>query len=312
MAEDMAAYNTIIKKRNAENNGWDSILPVTLAENVLTDEAGGTVASQLASVVKFPTATGTGTAIVISYAPFTYTAGQSFTFVASANNSGSATTIAVNGASTVSLYKPNTTDTPNIVSGKAYTVWYDGTDFFLKASAEGDAVAANVLAGKKFSNDDDTGIVGTMPNRTSTQLATLNPGVQNYIYMYPPEGYYNGSIMVYSGYITDYIPNNILTGKNIYGVIGIAKRRASGNVSAISQNTMWTINCGFQPKQVSIQFTYNARTGYHIRDFEWNVSGQLQYNGVSAVNPTSSGFGIQVQDYMTGGATNITWVASEQ
>ena len=55
----MAAYNTIIKKRNAENNGWDSILPVTLAENVLTDEAGGTVASQLASVVKFPTATGT-------------------------------------------------------------------------------------------------------------------------------------------------------------------------------------------------------------------------------------------------------------
>lgn len=44
----MAVYNTIIKKRNTTNDGWDSILPITLAENVLINESGGTVASHLA------------------------------------------------------------------------------------------------------------------------------------------------------------------------------------------------------------------------------------------------------------------------
>jgi hypothetical protein len=47
----MATYNTVIKKRNAVNNGWDSILPITTAENVLTDEQGGTVATHLAESV---------------------------------------------------------------------------------------------------------------------------------------------------------------------------------------------------------------------------------------------------------------------
>jgi hypothetical protein len=47
----MATYNTVIKKRNAVNNGWDSILPITTAENVLTDEQGGTVATHLAENV---------------------------------------------------------------------------------------------------------------------------------------------------------------------------------------------------------------------------------------------------------------------
>ncbi|GAU79498.1 hypothetical protein [Fusibacter sp. 3D3] len=39
----MSTYNTVIKKRNAQNNGWDSILPITTAENVLVDESGKTV-----------------------------------------------------------------------------------------------------------------------------------------------------------------------------------------------------------------------------------------------------------------------------
>ncbi len=39
----MSTYNTVIKKRNPQNNGWDSILPITTAENVLVDESGKTV-----------------------------------------------------------------------------------------------------------------------------------------------------------------------------------------------------------------------------------------------------------------------------
>ena len=43
----MATYNTVIKKRNTANDEWDSILPITTAENVLTDESGGTLDSHL-------------------------------------------------------------------------------------------------------------------------------------------------------------------------------------------------------------------------------------------------------------------------
>ena len=33
----MSTYNSIIKKRNAGNTDWDTILPVTTAENVMLD-----------------------------------------------------------------------------------------------------------------------------------------------------------------------------------------------------------------------------------------------------------------------------------
>lgn len=47
----MATYNTLIKKRNASNTGWDSILPITTAENVLINEQGDTVATHMADGV---------------------------------------------------------------------------------------------------------------------------------------------------------------------------------------------------------------------------------------------------------------------
>ena len=61
----------------------------------------------------------------------TFKNGYSKTFIATANNNGSATTI--NGKP---LYKPGTTTAPNIKEGKAYTVWYNSVSdcFFLQAS----------------------------------------------------------------------------------------------------------------------------------------------------------------------------------
>ncbi|WP_348982924.1 hypothetical protein [Desulfosporosinus sp. FKA] len=108
----------------------------------------------------YQTAGGTATAITLTIKE-TLTDGFPMTFIASAANSGASTTI--NGSP---LYKPNTTTAPNLIAGKAYTVWWSqsGNCFFIKASAEGTAVATNVLAGTTFSNDNDTGISGTMPN----------------------------------------------------------------------------------------------------------------------------------------------------
>lgn len=159
------------------------------------------------SDLTYQTAGGTATTITLTMQ--TLVDGYSKTFIASANNSGAATTI--NGKA---LYKPGTTIAPNLAAGKAYTVWYNSASgcFFIKASAEGDAIAANVLAGKKFSNDSDTGITGTMTNNGAV---TITPGTTNKVI---PAGYHNGS-----GYVVgdaDLISANIKSGANIFGVAG--------------------------------------------------------------------------------------------
>lgn len=135
-----------------------------------------------------------GTATAITLSMLTLKNGYSKTFIATANNNGSATTI--NGKP---LYKPGTTTAPNIKAGKAYTVWYNSVSdcFFLQASAEGDATVAQVLAGAIFSTDDDTGLVGTMPNNGSLdKVLSLNETFNL------PAGYYSG------GRVTQNIPNN--------------------------------------------------------------------------------------------------------
>ncbi|CAI3625461.1 phage tail protein [Clostridium neonatale] len=135
-----------------------------------------------------------GTATAITLSMLTLKNGYSKTFIATANNNGSATTI--NGKP---LYKPGTTTAPNIKEGKAYTVWYNSVSdcFFLQASAEGDATVAQVLAGAIFSTDDDTGLVGIMPNNGSlNKVLSLNETFNL------PAGYYSG------GRVTQNIPNN--------------------------------------------------------------------------------------------------------
>ena len=103
------------------------------------------------------TAGGTATAITLTGVELTN--GYQKTFIINASNSGAATT--VNGKP---LYKPGGTVAPNLVAGKAASIWYNlaGDCFFYKASAEGTATAGDVLAGVTFSNDNDTGISGTL------------------------------------------------------------------------------------------------------------------------------------------------------
>ena len=58
--------------------------------------------------------------------------------------------------------------------------------------ASGDAVAADVLLNKTFSNDDDTDVVGTMPNNGKVTPSGLNCGGSYTI----PAGYHNGQGVV--------------------------------------------------------------------------------------------------------------------
>jgi len=166
--------------------------------------------TELDAARKFQTAGGTGTAIILVNVELLD--GFTRTFVISANNGSAATTI-----NAKPLYKPGTTTTPKLITGKAVTVWYSESSgcFFIKASAEGDVVAADVLAGKLFSNDDDTGLVGAIPSKA---LATITPSTVNQTIA---SGQYLSGIQTILG-DADLISANIKAGANIFGVAGNA------------------------------------------------------------------------------------------
>jgi len=112
----------------------------------------------------YGTATGTNTkAITLSPAPSSYYEGLCFAFKNSTENTG-AVTINVNGLGAKSVKKPNGNDlvAGNLKAGSVYTVRYNGTNFILQGSdSSGNATPDDVRAGKTFSSDAGTDLVGT-------------------------------------------------------------------------------------------------------------------------------------------------------
>lgn len=162
---------------------------------------------------------GTGTAITLNIPSISeYKAYRKISFIASANNAGNATTIKVNALAAKQLYKPNTTAAPNLIQGKAYDVWYDSTGgcFFLKASAEGTATKAQVLADATYSTQDDTGLIGEMPNNGSVGTQTLATHNAEYTI---PAGYHNGLGKV-KAVITGILASVIKAGVTVGGILG--------------------------------------------------------------------------------------------
>jgi hypothetical protein len=177
----------------------------------------------------YQTAGGTATVLTLTIKG-TLVNGYPITFIASANNGGAGTTI--NGKP---LYKPGTTTAPTLIKDKAYTVWYNSASscFFIKASADGNTIASHVLAGDGFSNDTDTGLIGTMPNRSNGHTTGINKtaGVQsgdgvNYGYILPSTGYYDGSTSWARIAEPDLVAANIMSGKNVFGLTGTATNDA--------------------------------------------------------------------------------------
>lgn len=96
--------------------------------------------------------------------------------------------------------------------------------------------AANVLTGTTIA-----GVAGTMPNQGSP---SWTPGPNNILL---PAGYYAGGTIQGDA---DLIADNILSGKNIFGVAGNVQKvlRATGSGTISSSGD--TVNLGFQPKTV--------------------------------------------------------------
>jgi hypothetical protein len=217
---------------------------------------------QLDNSIIFQTATGTGTAITLTGIELAN--GYSKTFIVAADNGGAATTI-----NSKPVYKPNTTTAPNLKAGKAVTVWYNlaGDCFFLKASAEGTAVAANVLAGETFSNDDDTGIAGEMTINNATVQNITQEG-QEYVI---PEGYHTGLGKI-KAVITGLIASVIKAGVTVGGILGTFTSDATAATSNIRDGFTAYVNgnkiTGTMPDRGSVVITPGTTNqaisnGYH-------------------------------------------------
>jgi hypothetical protein len=182
---------------------------------------------------KFQTAGGTATAITLT--EMVLEQGNSKTFIVSSDNNSAATTI--NGKP---LYKPGTTTATKLIAGKAVTVWYNGTNFFIKASAEGDSVVGNVLAGKTFSNDDDTGLTGTMPNNGPVATETVNLTTEGAEYIIPA-GYHSGLRKI-KAVITGLIASVIKAGVTVGGILGTFTSDATATAAQMLSGAIAYVN----------------------------------------------------------------------
>ena len=186
-------------------------------------------------------ATGTATNIQLNVPNMvTYSNLRKITFVAALSNVGAATTINVNGLGAKSLYKPNTTTAPNLTAGKAYEVWYSQTNncFFVKASAEGTAQAQHVLAPYTISNDQDTGILGTMVDRGNVGTVNLTTEGAEYTIA---QGYHSGLGKVKAA-IAGLIASVIKAGTTVGGILGTFTSDANATASEIANGKTAYVN----------------------------------------------------------------------
>ncbi|MDH6675715.1 hypothetical protein M2277_006436 [Paenibacillus sp. LBL] len=110
--------------------------------------------------------------------------------------------------------------------------------------ATGNAVVADVLAGKTFSNASGNNLTGTMANRGAG--GTVTPGTTNQT---KAAGYYSSAITILGD--PDLIAANIRTGVNIFGVVGTmieGKQYASGVATSSSSTTLDIPLTGFIAK----------------------------------------------------------------
>lgn len=176
---------------------------------------------------KYEVAGGTETAITLNM-PTTLKDGYWKKFIASKDNGGTPTTI--NGKS---VYKVGTTNPPRFKKDRPYEVYYNSAKncFFLKASATGTTSADKVLAGETFSTENDTDLVGSMPNKGAV-TSSLNCGGSYTI----PKGYHNGNGRVTANSLSSQTSanataNDIMNGKTAW--VNGSKLTGTGTIDSL-------------------------------------------------------------------------------
>jgi hypothetical protein len=224
-----------------------------------------------------------------------------FNLIVGASNSAAATTLNLNSFGVKSVYKVGTTDSPNFTAGKLVSLWYDAGAgcFFHKASAEGTATAAQVLAPNPFSNETDSGIIGTMVDRSGDNAATDLALSGSTLKFRPPEGYYDGVNDYVTNADADRLASNIKSGVNFDGLTGTydAKLYASGSANSGAGAQLEVAGLSFTPKYIFVwQSNGNYRYQYYYNaDFDPGGTSGINFSDlffqvdVTSTSPSSSG-----------------------
>ncbi|HHV75528.1 MAG TPA: hypothetical protein GXX41_13020 [Thermoanaerobacterium sp.] len=238
--------------------------------------------------VPYAVATGSANAYTVTISGITsYKEGLAIAVKINTDNTG-ASTINVNGLGAKSIKKPNGNDVVagNLKANSIYTLRYNGTNFILQGSdSAGNATAADVLAGKTFSNDSNTNITGTMVNNGAVIItpSTANQAI--------PAGYHNGS-----GYVkgdANLVAANIVAGKSIFGVNGPAAQSYSGSFY-MSTTSPVAVTIGFKPNYIVFAAVFS---GIAKMDFYNSINPSKNIANIgtdtldlSTITLTSSGF----------------------
>ena len=233
--------STDTKKIYRDSGTWD-----------LIGEGAPTTHAALNTHIPYAVATGSANiyAVTISPAPASYVEGLALASKINVDNT-EASTINVNGLGAKSIKKPNGNDVSasNLKTGSIYSLRYNGVNFILQGSdSAGNAISAEVLSGKTFSNDsgDQT---GTMPNRGTVNItpSTTNQAITS--------GYHSGSGVVYGD--TDLIAGNIKKAVNIFGVVGTLElvETSVGDVLVVAADTEGSTSSTTYVKVKEIELT---------------------------------------------------------
>lgn len=283
------------------------------------DSIDSAIATHLAEYA-IQTATGTANVIAITTGgDFKYTQGNKISFKAIANSTA-AVTINIDGKGAKALKKLDGTNA-TVKANKVYEIYYSVSDncFFQLARAEGNVIAENVLAGKTFSNDDDVGIIGTMPNRTGNVTGQGVSRSGSTVRIQPQEGYYSGA----SGNSVQFaepnlIASNIVSGVSIFGLNGSfnGKKWAQGNIGTLNSGATTTVSgLDFIPKIIILGYStsgspsmfYGSFNGYYRRG-DGSVSGFIKGSSTYVnAEPTSNQFIVKT-DW---NVINLGWIAIE-
>ncbi|GIP05349.1 hypothetical protein J28TS4_37560 [Paenibacillus lautus] len=139
--------------------------------------------------------------------------------------------------------------------------------------ALGDATAADVLAGKKFSNLTGNNLTGTIPNRGAG--GTITPGTSNITMQ---AGYYSSDIIIRGE--PNKIPGNIRKGVSIDGVDG-SLSPGSRTIVNINPTDYSPITSAINTNGTTLLYTFPA--GYNFIDFYSDSTPNAWYSGRAGI-----------------------------
>ncbi len=185
----------------------------------------------------------------------------------------------------------------------------------------GTAAQSDVLQGKTFTNNSGVELPGTMPDLAGDTAAIASSVSGTTLKLRPPKGYKDG--VDDNVTITDpnFIAQNIVSGKSIFGLTGTNtnKKWTKGIIASISATegqVFFTTQLDFIPKTVLVMATDSSLQRNSCVTIEDGTTREAYFSNISVAKWRITGtttLQLELQ-YYSGGTrtlTNVLWMAFE-